>query len=71
MSAQRPSSPCIAICSTSQGDDICRGCGRTFKEVTNWLAMSEEEKKASWDRIEKQGTALRFTKYRERAPELK
>ena len=26
--ATTPDAPCIAICSTSQGDDICKGCGR-------------------------------------------
>jgi uncharacterized protein len=24
----QPDTPCIAICSTSQGDDVCKGCGR-------------------------------------------
>ena len=28
-----PDTPCIAICSTSQGDEVCKGCGRTFAEV--------------------------------------
>ncbi|NMM79180.1 DUF3717 domain-containing protein, partial [Acidovorax sp. SRB_24] len=28
-----PDTPCIAICSTSQGDDWCKGCGRSFEEV--------------------------------------
>lgn len=36
-------SPCIGICSTAQGDDICRGCGRTFYEVTNWSTLTEKE----------------------------
>src|SRR3954470_12893010 len=31
-----PDTPCIAICSTSQGDDLCKGCGRTFEEVQHW-----------------------------------
>ena len=31
-----PDTPCIAICSTSQGDEICKGCGRTFEEVQYW-----------------------------------
>jgi hypothetical protein len=31
--ATTPDAPCIAICSTSQGDAICKGCGRTFEEV--------------------------------------
>lgn len=63
----RPSSPCIAICSTSQGDDVCRGCGRTFKEVCDWLVMSDDQVDAVWARIESERTALRYTKYPERA----
>ena len=31
--ATTPDTPCIAICSTSQGDEMCKGCGRTFEEV--------------------------------------
>jgi hypothetical protein len=31
-----PDTPCIAICSTSQGDDECKGCGRSFEEVQLW-----------------------------------
>lgn len=38
-----PDAPCIAICSTSQGDDICKGCGRTFDEVQHWPGMSPAE----------------------------
>ena len=26
----QPDTPCIAICSTSQGDDQCKGCGRSL-----------------------------------------
>lgn len=63
----RPSSPCIAICSTSQGDSVCIGCGRTFEEVCLWLEMTEEAKDATWTRIETERTALRFTTYSERA----
>ena len=59
--------PCIAICSTSQGDDWCKGCGRSFAEVQHWLAMTPVEKRVVWHRITQQGTALRFTRYRERA----
>jgi hypothetical protein len=29
--ASTPDTPCIAICSTSQGDPECKGCGRTFE----------------------------------------
>lgn len=63
----RPDTPCIAICSTTNGDDICKGCGRTFEEVTNWVIMTEDEKSIVWDRIERERTALRYTTYKERA----
>lgn len=59
--------PCIAICSTSQGDETCRGCGRTFGEVQNWLEFSPVQKRSVWRRITMEGTALRFTRYKERA----
>jgi len=64
-----PDTPCIAICSTSQGDSVCKGCGRTFDEVQHWPAMSPEEKRSTWRRITIQGDAWRFNRYRERAAE--
>ena len=63
--------PCIAICSTSQGDDQCKGCGRTFEEVQHWLAMSPVEKRITWRRITQQATAWRFGRYADRALEKK
>ncbi|MBS0294259.1 MAG: DUF3717 domain-containing protein [Proteobacteria bacterium] len=62
-----PDTPCIAICSTSQGDSWCKGCGRSFAEVQHWLAMSPADKRAVWRRITREGQALRFTRYTERA----
>lgn len=52
--ASEPDSPCVAVCSTLF-DDICRGCGRTVMEVSNWVAMSPEEKRAVWVRIRAEG----------------
>lgn len=37
-------SPCIGICSTTFGDEICYGCRRTYLEVINWNTFSDEEK---------------------------
>ncbi|MDH4050672.1 MAG: DUF3717 domain-containing protein [Rubrivivax sp.] len=65
--ATTPDAPCIAICSTSQGDAICKGCGRSFEEVQHWTAMSPAEKRAVWHRISQEGTAWRFNRYAERA----
>jgi predicted Fe-S protein YdhL (DUF1289 family) len=67
--ASTPDAPCIAICSTSQGDEVCKGCGRTFGEVQHWPALTPGEKRAVWRRITQQGTAWRFNRYAERARE--
>ena len=64
-----PDTPCIAICSTSQGDDLCKGCGRTFDEVQFWPAMSPAEKRSVWRRITLEHSAWRFNRYAERAAE--
>ncbi|WP_026182641.1 DUF1289 domain-containing protein [Leeia oryzae] len=48
----RPDSPCVAICSTALGDELCAGCGRTFEEVATWVAMSDIAKEAVWTRLE-------------------
>ena len=61
--------PCIAICSTSQGDAVCKGCGRTFEEVQHWTEMTPAEKRDTWRRITLDGTAWRFNRYAERARE--
>jgi predicted Fe-S protein YdhL (DUF1289 family) len=67
--ATTPDTPCIAICSTSQGDEMCKGCGRTFEEVQLWPEMSAGEKRRVWRRITMEGTSWRFNKYAERAAE--
>jgi len=64
-----PDAPCIAICSTSQGDELCKGCGRTFDEVQNWCVMTPVEKRVTWRRICIEATAWRFNRYAERAHE--
>lgn len=65
--AHTPDAPCIAICSTAQGDALCKGCGRTEDEVRRWPSMTPGEKRAVWRRITQQGTAWRFNRYAERA----
>ena len=67
--ATTPDAPCIAICSTSQGDDVCKGCGRSFDEVQHWTVMTPAEKRTVWRRITMEGTAWRFNRYSERALE--
>ncbi|MEY3475291.1 MAG: hypothetical protein RL087_1749 [Pseudomonadota bacterium] len=66
-----PDTPCIAICSTSQGDEVCKGCGRSFDEVQHWPGYSPGQKRAVWRRITLAGEAWRFNRYAERAAEAR
>jgi hypothetical protein len=66
-----PDAPCIAICSTAQGDPICKGCGRTEDEVQHWTTMTPGQKRSVWRRITLDATAWRFNRYAERAREAK
>ncbi|MBN8504470.1 MAG: DUF3717 domain-containing protein [Burkholderiales bacterium] len=67
--ASTPDSPCIAICSTAQGDALCKGCGRSFEEVRDWPSLSPWAKRAVWRRIQLEASAWRFNRYSERAQE--
>jgi predicted Fe-S protein YdhL (DUF1289 family) len=62
-----PDAPCIAICSTAQGDAVCKGCGRTEDEVQHWPSFSPGQKRQVWRRITLEGTSWRFNRYAERA----
>ena len=61
----RPYDPCIAVCTTLYTEN-CEGCGRTYMEVARWNEMSEPEREVVWQRIESEGTAWRFNKYKDR-----
>ena len=52
MSNQRIKTPCVGLCSTVFGDQVCRGCKRFHHEIVNWNLYSEEEKRAVWRRLE-------------------
>jgi len=67
--ASTPDSPCIAICSTSQGDAECKGCGRSFEEVQRWTEYTPGRKREVWRRIQLRASAWRFNRYAERALE--
>ncbi len=46
--------PCIGICSTVFGDQICRGCKRSMHEITLWNQYNDDEKDLIWQRLESQ-----------------
>lgn len=39
-------SPCVGHCTTVLGDNVCRSCLRTFDEITRWVEMNEDERRA-------------------------
>ena len=48
---QSLSTPCIGICSTVFGDQVCRGCRRYNEEVVNWNRYDIDQKKAIYLRL--------------------
>ena len=43
--------PCVGICSTVYGDNVCRGCKRFSHEIINWNQYANEQKQVVWDRL--------------------
>lgn len=43
MQSTKVQSPCIGICKLK--DRVCLGCGRTIKQITNWLKYTPAERK--------------------------
>ena len=52
MRKDRSSTPCIGICSTTFGDDVCKGCKRFSYEITNWGKFSNDERAVVNSRLE-------------------
>ena len=52
MRKNRSSTPCIGICSTTFGDDVCKGCKRFSHEITNWGKFSSDERVVVNSRLE-------------------
>jgi predicted Fe-S protein YdhL (DUF1289 family) len=61
----RPESPCIAVCTTLY-DEFCKGCGRHYIEVAEWPSMPDDKREVIWQRIEREATAWRFNRYKDR-----
>jgi|688.fasta_scaffold2399503_2 predicted Fe-S protein YdhL (DUF1289 family) len=45
-------SPCISVC--RYDNEVCRGCGRTVDEVVEWYNMTDKQKQAVLNRLEKE-----------------
>ena len=44
MAKQPISTPCIGVCSTVYGDQVCRGCKRFAHEVIEWNGYEDSQK---------------------------
>ena len=44
--------PCIGVCSTVYGDEICRGCKRHYREIIAWNSYTAVKKQAIFARLE-------------------
>ena len=44
--------PCIGICSTVFGDEVCRGCKRFQHEIIKWNTYNDTEKGSVLNRLE-------------------
>ena len=44
--------PCIGICSTGFGDEVCRGCKRFQHEIIEWNTYNDTEKGSVLNRLE-------------------
>ena len=58
MRKNRSSTPCIGICSTTFGDDVCKGCKRFSHEITSWGKFSNDERAFVNRRLEQFKSAL-------------
>ena len=50
---KRSSTPCLGICTTTFGDEVCKGCKRFSHEIVSWTKYSIEEREIVNDRLEK------------------
>ncbi len=63
MRKNRSSTPCIGICSTTFGDDVCKGCKRFSHEITNWGKFSSDERAVVNSRLEQFKTTILEEKF--------
>ena len=63
MRKNRSSTPCIGICSTTFGDDVCKGCKRFSHEITNWGKFSTDERAIVNSRLEQFKTTILEEKF--------
>tara|TARA_B100001027_G_C16198955_1_gene299675 strand:+ start:285 stop:740 length:456 start_codon:yes stop_codon:yes gene_type:complete len=49
---KRSSTPCLGICTTTFGDEVCKGCKRFAHEIVSWTKYTSEEREIVNFRLE-------------------
>ncbi len=52
MAKREIKTPCIGVCSTGIGDDVCRGCKRFAHEIIHWNSYADQERSIVWLRLD-------------------
>ncbi|WP_035572731.1 DUF1289 domain-containing protein [Halomonas halocynthiae] len=50
--AGRITSPCVGVCSTTVGDNVCRGCQRTSDEILDWFGMTAMQREQRMEQLD-------------------
>ena len=51
-------SPCINVCRMNPRTALCEGCLRSIDEIAAWSTMSDEDKRAVWDALDRRRELL-------------
>ena len=51
-------SPCVGLCSTTYGDEFCRGCKRYYQDIIDWNSLSESNQQQITIHLEADITAI-------------
>lgn len=57
MTDEQVKSPCISVCMLNN-DDVCEGCYRTVKEITDWTELCNEQKQAVMVKVRERFKAM-------------
>lgn len=52
MSKPVKDTPCVGVCSTVYGDDVCRGCKRTLGQITDWNKADEDKRQLIYHELD-------------------
>ena len=51
MPAVTAASPCVKVCTLDRATGWCLGCGRTAREIGNWLKLDDTGRQAILDQL--------------------